>query len=245
MARGRLLISLEHVSLNSSAGAPGLGFCTVRLLDDVTLSIFDGDLVLLRGGFDHGSAALLRVLADDDRMRSRMLGRRLAVPELITRSGSIPVNAIGKVLHGWTRSASGSAKPALVAETHPSVIYLLRATRAGVEAGAHLQGWESWSNEVQRRGGTVVIAEEASLLRHETLSVPFLPKSENSRLRSWYDGASTRWSGDTVNEAPNVCRCLRPVVRILQLGFGRLYGEQTHSPRLCHHCRQRLTSLPT
>jgi hypothetical protein len=241
------IISLNEITVTASAGIPGNAFCSVRLLDGVSLSVFDGDMILLRGGHDHGSATLLRVLANDMSLQHRTIGTRTASPELAVRTGFIPSCAIAPVVNGWVDRerdhfpAHGWSKPR---NRRAPIICLLRASNRPSVAESNVQQWTQWSRQLQQRGGTVVVAEARALLRTDSSAPALALQTERVRKRSWYDDSTSDSNGSNrVREAPHECHCRRPVVRILQLGFGRLYSEQVVSPQPCERCHQRLTAL--
>ena len=245
-----LLLALDNVSLSTSAGIVGRGFCAVRLLDRVSLAIHAGQLVLLRGGFENGSAALLSVIAGDERIRSRLTGDRMAAPGLVVRSGCIPAAVVAPLVHCWTSAdnAPFGVRHASVAEARPpsALLYLLRASSAVTRDDLDAQHWVQWCAQLKQRGGTMVIAEKHNALREEERFSLDVSLPSHTRVGDVYDSSRVRNRSfftttdvQQVRETQRQCRCQRPVVRILQFGFGRLFREDAHRTRLCHTCLER------
>jgi hypothetical protein len=248
------LLALDNVSLAAQAGISGRGFCTVRILDRVSLAIHAGQLLVLRGGYENGCAALLSVIAGDERVARRMTGDRFAMPGLAVRSGCIPADLIPALLHAWTSAGVapwGIARRA-VAEARPETppVYLLRAshqTRRDDIAPAH---WLQWSSQLRQRAGTIVIAEKHNTLREEarfSCDVSLPPKSRigdsYEESRESHVSAFERIATPRVRETRRDCRCRRPIVRLIQLGFGRVLYEEAHGPRLCRACSERTAKV--
>ena len=235
------LIALDNVSLSTVAGMPGKGLCTVRLLDAISLSVFRGDMVLLRGGPDHGSAPLLRVLADDDRVRGRTLGRRIAQPHIITRYGIIPGYAVGAVINAWTTSEPAPLRDALFGRRSArSVVYLLRASTSSGGIDASLHDWIFWSSLLRKRGGTVVIAEGRSSATDE-YGRALIDNADLVRGYAWQPVPEPPVVG-LVREPAIDCDCNTPAFRVIQLGHGRITGEQVCVQRPCRQCARRMTA---
>lgn len=245
MSRERTpLIALDNVSVATAAGINGLGFCTVRILDSVSLSIFRGDMVLLRGSRDHASATLLRILAADARLARLTSGTRDAHPALIVRDGVVPAHAILPIMNAWTDAAPSPLPRAFTpARRIPNpIVYLLRASERVESFERGVEDWSYWSASLRRQGGTIVIAERkaadddvvARELRFQVAVDPAPTRAE----RLWYDDRAVEpHTVHMVRETALSCHCRQPVVRIVHLDFGRVTSERIQRQPPCSRCR--------
>lgn len=218
------LVSLENISVAALAGMAGSAFCRVRLLDNISLALWQSELVMLRGGVDFGAATLLRVLAGDDRIRPRVRGHRFALPGVSIRSGSLPWYAVDHVAQVWTE-ATNAPWQGHQRRFHMSrpLLYLLHArsreTTHGEVADIEARQWKHWSRTVRERGGTVVIADarepaRASMLENGTREYEQMPTGATSQR---VGEAHVRFAQPTAR------------VRYLQLHHGKL--EETTEGR--------------
>jgi hypothetical protein len=241
------ILALDNVSVATSAGISGLGFCSIRLLDRVSLTIAASELLLLRGGYDHGSATLLKVIAGDNRFGKRITGDRVAAPGLVVRKGCVPASAIPPLVHCWTADSPLDVRYPRNGQSRQAapLLVLLRTTHRNASREFDINQWLLWCVQLRKRGGTMVVAERTlpseerdrySLQVALPSTTAVQPVYENIGAPLWTDAAA--YQPTRVSENHRRCPCSRPAVRILQFGFGRLFREEAHAARLCRACRE-------
>ena len=148
------LLSLARASAEISAGIPGRCAVSVRVLDDVTLRIHAGELLLLQAPEALGQAMLLAALAGPEHsLRYRYVRSiRDTAPGLRIRRAALHVDAVEEITRGWQEARVPSTASA------SRTLYLLRATRAGVSTPREAAEWRAWGRQAHERRDGIVIA---------------------------------------------------------------------------------------
>lgn len=216
------LLSLARASAEISAGIPGRCAVSVRVLDDVTLRIHAGELLLLQAPEALGQSMLLAALAGREHSPRYRYVRsvRETAPGLRIRRAALHVDAVREITRGW--------QEARVLDTAPAsrTLYLLRATRAGVITPREAAEWRRWGRQAHERRDGIVIA----------CSPPFAGPSQAppaSMIRSTREPAAW-YASDTALEPSRT-------IRRLELRAGRLHSVRT--PRQ-ESKTERLTAGP-
>ncbi len=158
MTKPRLL-SVARASAEVTAGIPGQCAVSVRVLDDVTLRIHAGELLLLQAPEALGQSMLLAALAGREHAPQHRYVRsvRAAAPGLRIRRAALHLEAVEEILRGWQDAIVSST--ATVSRT----LYLLRASRQRPLRGGALTlreaaEWRRWGRHAHERRDGVVIA---------------------------------------------------------------------------------------
>jgi len=164
MIMSQELLALADARAELCAGTANSG-CAVRLLDNVTLVVSAGDLVVVQSREPASQWALLTALEGRSvrGLRRVVQASRRADPSLRIRRAAIRAAAVVPIEMGWrlaqSRAASGSAKPVVASR---GALYLLRATREGPLAPGEHDAWMTWSRQLREAGGAIVVTTASS-----------------------------------------------------------------------------------
>jgi hypothetical protein len=222
MTKPRLL-SVARARAEISAGVPGRCAISVRVLDDVTLRIHAGELLLVRAPEALAQSMLLAALAGREHSPRHRYVRstRDAAPGLRIRRAALHVDAVQEIMRGWQDAHVPATAPA------SRTLYLLRASRAGSVTRREAAEWRQWGRQAhERRDGIVIACSPASLhTGHELRQRPVRAAHEP---RAAYALDTPAASSRTI--------------RLLELRAGRLHRVRT--PRRYRSNPERLTADP-
>ncbi|WP_396220148.1 hypothetical protein [Gemmatimonas sp.] len=153
MIKSRLL-SVAHTSAEISAGIPGRCAVSVRVLDNVTLRIHAGELVLVHAPESLAQAMLLAALAGREHSPRHRYVRSLrdSAPGLRIRRAALHVLAVPDIMFGWHEARVDATAPA------SRTLYLLRASRDGAITRRDAAEWRRWGRQAHERLDGIVIA---------------------------------------------------------------------------------------
>lgn len=155
------LLTLTHACAEWSAGIAGHCAARVRLLDDITLRVHAGELLLLhQGPLSMGGALLLSVLAGaaPPGRHRYVRGVRAIAPGVRIRRAAVHATTVPDIVRGWQDATAPRA--AATEDTHrrPPTIYLLRATRTTAPTRGEAREWQRWARRARERHDGIVIA---------------------------------------------------------------------------------------
>lgn len=217
------LLSVARARAEISAGIPGRCSVSVRVLDDVTLRIHAGELLLLQAPEPLGQSMLLAALAGREHSpRSRYVRSvRHAAPGLRIRRAALHVDAVHEIMRGWQEARVSPAAPA------SRTLYLLRASRAGAISPREAAEWRQWGRHSHERRDGIVIACAPD--------------------RSSAGDGARRVSAHSAHEPPafyglHALEEPARTIRLFELRAGRLHSVRT--PRRVRANPERLTAGP-
>ncbi len=226
MTKPRLL-SVARARAEISAGVPGRCAISVRVLDDVTLRIHAGELLLVRAPEPLGQSMLLAVLAGSAHSpRHRYIRAvRDAAPDLRIRRAALHRDAVHEIVRGWQEAAITTRSPA--APPASRTLYLLRASRVGRLSRREAAEWRTWGRHAhERRDGIVIACPPVSVSTgHESRQLPV--RAAYEPIAAYALGTPAMTSG---------------TIRLLELRAGRLHRVRT--PRRYRSNTGRLTDGP-
>ena len=215
MTKPRLL-SMARASAEVTAGIPGQCAVSIRVLDDVTLRIHAGELLLLQAREALSQSMLLTALAGGNHSPRHRYVRavRDAVPGLRIRRAALHLDAVPEIVRGWREAILASAVPgAPSTATASSTLYLLRVSRQRSSRDAALTlreaaEWRRWGRQAhERRDGVVITCPPLAIFGGQKRHAP--TASSAHEPMATYDARA-------VVEEPRA-------VRLLELRAGRLH----------------------
>ena len=217
------LLSVARASAEISAGIPGRCAVSVRVLDDVTLRVHAGELLLVHAPEAIAQSMLLAALAGGEHSPRHRYVRavRDAAPGLRIRRAALPLHAVQEIMRGWQDAHVPSTAPA----SH--TLYLLRASRDGAVTPREAAEWRSWGRQAhERRDGIVIACTAVSVSTgHESRHLPVRAAHEPIAAYALNTPATTSRT-----------------IRLLELRAGRLHSVRT--PRRYRSNTDRLTAGP-
>ena len=232
------LLSVARASAEVTAGIPGQCAVSVRVLDDVTLRIHGGELLLLQAPEALGQSMLLAALAGREHSPRHRYVRsvRDAAPGLRIRRAALHLDAIPEIMRGWQEALIGSTV------TASRTLYLLRASRHRSPHGGALTlreaaEWRRWGRHAhERRDGVVIACPPITTMPVAMLSVPTLQDHarQTPAVSSAHETVATYDARAVVGE-------LR-TIRLLELRAGRLHTVR--APRRYFSSAAQLTADP-
>ncbi len=222
------LLSLARASAEVTAGIPGRCAVSVRVLDDVTLRIHAGELLLVQGPELLGQSLLLAALLGPQHSpRHRYVcATRDVAPGLRIRRAALHADAVQEIMRGWQEAAVRPTAPA------SRTLYLLRASRGSDLTPRQAAEWRRWGRQAhERRDGVVIVCPPTtSLANHSVRRQP---------VRSAHEPAVSYGLNAAPDEAPEQAR----TIRLLELRAGRLHDAR--APRRYSTHAERPTTDPT
>ncbi len=214
------LLSVSRASAEVTAGIPGQCAVSVRVLEDVTLRIHGGELLLLQAPEALGQSLLLAVLAGREHSPRHRYVRsvRDAAPGLRIRRAALHLDAIPEIMRGWQEALVGSTV------TASRTLYLLRASRQqaphdGALTLREAAEWRRWGRHAhERRDGVVIACPPMATMPGAMLSVatPHDHARQAPAVSSAHETLATYDARAVVEE-------LR-TIRLLELRAGRLHA---------------------
>jgi hypothetical protein len=222
MMKSRLL-SVARTSAEISAGIPGRCAVSVRVLDNVSLRIHAGELVLVHAPESLTQAMLLVALAGREHSpRHRYIRSvRDPAPGLRIRRAALPVLAVPDIICGWHEARMDASAPA------SRTLYLLRASRVGAITRREAAEWRRWGRQAHERLDGIVIA----------CPPMSSPPGHDPRQPTGSSAHEPRASYVLDDPRPPSC-----TMRTLELRAGRLHTVRT--PRQYRSNAERLTAGP-
>jgi len=227
------LLSVARASAEVTAGIPGQCAVSVRVLDDVTLRIHAGELLLLQAPEALGQSMLLAALAGREHSPRHRYVRSMrdAAPGLRIRRAALHVDAVREIMRGW--------QEALVEATVPAsrTLYLLRASgrralRGGALTPREAAEWRRWGRHAhERRDGVVIACAPMAML-------PGAPPREHAQHAPMVSSAHEPVA---TYDARSVSEELR-TIRLIELRAGRLHTVR--APRRNFSSADQLTAEP-
>lgn len=217
------LLSVARASAEISAGIPGHCAASVRVLDDITLRIHAGELLLVQAPEPLGQSMLLAALAGREHSPRHRYVRavRDAAPGLRIRRAAVHVDAVREMMRGWQDAVLA---PGAVASR---TLYLLRASRGGSLSLHEAAEWRRWGRQAHERRDGIVVACPLMTTPHDRGGhAPAVWSAHEPAAR--YDVAGAA-------EVPHT-------IRLLELRAGRLHTVRT--PRWHSTHAERLTAGP-
>jgi hypothetical protein len=176
------LVAVRGLRETVAAGF-GNAMLVVRTLDDVSLSVRSGDLVLVSGAAGAGAASLVATLAGRRRISH---GSRELSPGARVRRGVVTPDARDAIVAGWTSNADGLTSPYRHASTPTAYLLRVRSAIATTASsnGSTLPGrgraddeqrdagkdmtesWKSWAGALRKAGGAIVLWESGVKQNH-------------------------------------------------------------------------------
>ena len=196
------------------------------MLDDVTLRIHAGELLLVQAPEAIGQSMLLAALAGREHAPPHRYVRavRDAAPGLRIRRAALHVDAVQEIMHGWQEIVVEPTVPA------SRTLYLLRASRRGPLTLREAAEWRRWGRQSHaRRDGIVIAGPPMRILPHEARSTP-TGTSMHEPTASYGIASASRFPERS------------HAVRILELRAGRLHTVR--APRWITPNADRLTAAP-
>ena len=218
------LLSVARTSAEISAGIPGRCAASVRVLDNVTLRIHAGELVLVHAPELLAQGMLLAALAGREhspRHRS-VRSRRDSAPGLRIRRAALHVLAVPDIMFGWHEARVDATAPA------SRTLYLLRASRDGAMTRRDAAEWRRWGRQAHERLDGIVIA------------CPPVASRPGDDPRQSTGSSAHEPRASYVLDDP---RPLSSNMRTLELRAGRLHTVRT--PRRYCANEERLTAAPS
>lgn len=161
MTKSRLL-SVAHASAQWTAGIPGLCTIDVRLLDDITLRVHAGELLLVHSPDAIARTLLLTVLAGGDPSRPSRYVRatRDVASRVRIRRAAIQADFVPHIVDGWEAAARDRdmEERRVATRAVTPTLYLLRACRSNAPAIRDARQWRRWSQSAREHHDAVVIA---------------------------------------------------------------------------------------
>lgn len=142
------LIAVRNLRETVRAGF-GSAMASVRTLDDVSVEVHAGELLVVESAAFNGAGALYSALAGAGR---GVAGERHVGAGVQLRRGSIPASARDAIIATWAQGAWAALSEA-------RVVYLLRV-RAGppiAPSRAAHDAWHDWATAVRGNNGAVVL----------------------------------------------------------------------------------------
>lgn len=222
MTKPRLL-SVARASADISAGVPGRCAISVRVLDDVTLRIHAGELLLVQAPESLAQSMLLAALAGSEHSPRHRYVRstRDAAPGLRIRRAALHVDAVQEIMRGWQDAHVPATAPA------SRTLYLLRASRAGAVTPREAAEWRRWGRQAHERRDGIVIA-----------CSPVSVSTDLGLLQSPVRAAHEPRAAYALDTPATTSR----TIRLLELRAGRLHSVRT--PRRYRSNTDRLTGGP-
>ena len=221
------LLSVKRASADVTAGIPGHCAVSVRVLDDITLRIHAGELLVVQVPEAFGQSMLLAALAGRDHGPQQRYVRavREAAPGLRIRRAALHVHAVQEIMRGWQELAGAPTVPA------SRTLYLLRASRGGPLTLREAAEWRRWGRQSHARHDGIVIA---------------CPPMHGTRESACDAPAATcmheptaRYALQSANDALKHAR----TIRILELRAGRLHDVR--APRRSSSNAGQPNAVPT
>ena len=217
------LLSVARARAEISAGVPGRCAISVRVLDDVTVHIHAGELLLVHAPEALAQSMLLAALAGREHSPRHRYVRSMrdAAPGLRIRRAALPADAVHEILRGW--------QDAHVPPTAPTsrTLYLLRASRTGAVTPREAAEWRQWGRHAHERRDGMVIACSAPSVRTDHDPHPRLVRATHEPRADY---------------ALDTPATTSPTIRLLELRAGRLHDVLT--PRRYGTNTERLTADP-
>jgi hypothetical protein len=222
MTKPRLL-SVARARAEISAGVPGRCAISVRVLDDVTVHIHAGELLLVHAPEALAQSMLLAALAGREHSPRHRYVRSMrdAAPGLRIRRAALPVDAVSDIMRGWQEAHVPPSAPT------SRTLYLLRASRAGAVTRREAAEWRQWGRHAHERRDGIVIA----------CSAPSVRTDHDPRPRPVRAAHEPR-----ADYALDTSVTASPTIRLLELRAGRLHAVQT--PHRYGTNTERLTADP-
>lgn len=215
------LLSMAQASADVTAGIPGRCALSVRVLDDVSLSIHAGELLLLQAPEALAQTLLLAAMAGGPLAAGHRYVRatRNAATGLRIRRAALHHDAIPEIMRGWQDARGASVPPT------SGTVYLLRAMHPRVTDSGPLTPraaaeWRRWGRSAhERRDGVMIVwAPRTSQPDNATHSAA-LPATPPSRA---HETVASYHPRDFIPQhAP---------IRLLELRAGRLYTVRSPRP---------------
>jgi hypothetical protein len=217
------LLSVARARAEISAGVPGRCAISIRVLDDVTLRIHAGELLLVHAPEALAQSMLLAALAGREHTPRHRYVRamRAAAPGLRIRRAALPADAVPEILRGWQDVEVPSSAPT------SRTLYLLRASRDGAVTRREAAEWRQWGRHAHERRDGIVIACSPPVVRPDDEPRP-LPVRAAHEPRADY--------------APQTPATASRTIRRFELRAGRLHDVQT--PRRYRTDTERPTPDP-
>ena len=242
------ILTLHHLREEVRAGCGG-AHIVVRTLDDVSLTIHAGELLLVHGGIASGARSLVRTIAGGVHARGHS-GSTVCGAHI--RRGRITRLAATALCRAWRLSAAPERETEITHEQQggrpdtpddparstmrPPVLYVLRIvdtphdSHASAPSAYHaFAKWSEWVVALRKRGGSVLL--------HTTTAIDFLgpdmlaPSSTPASLRQpssnhWRVGEPSNDSrgGYAATSAPH------GAVRVLMMHAGRVRHLRDNEP---------------
>ena len=205
MTKPRLL-SVARARAEISAGVPGRCAISVRVLDDVTVRIHAGELLLVHAPEALAQSMLLAALAGREHSPGHRYVRAMrdAAPGLRIRRAALPADAVHEILRGWQDAHVPPSAPT------SRTLYLLRASRTGAVTRREAAEWRQWGRHAHEQRDGIVIACSAPSVRTDHHPRP---------VRAAHEPRA-----DYALETPATTS---PTIRLLELRAGRLHAVRT------------------
>ena len=222
------LLSVARARAELTAGIPGQCAVTVRVLDDVTLRIHGGELLLVQAPEALGQSMLLAALAGGEHSSRHRYVRsvRDPAPGLRIRRAALHLEAVWNIVRGWQEANHAFNVSA------SRTLYLLRATRPCTLGGAltlrEAAEWRRWGRHAHERRDGVVIA-------CPPLDIGHVYARQGPAASSAHEPTATYDQRDVIHDAR--------AVRLLELRAGRLHDVR--ASRWYDRDAVRLTAGPT
>lgn len=225
MSNSRLL-SVARASAEVIAGIPGHCAVSVRVLDDISLRIHAGELLLVQAPEALGRSMLLAALAGCEQAPQHRYVRavREAAPGLRIRRAAVHLDAVQEIARGWQESAVSPTVPA------SRTLYLLRASRGGALTLREASEWRRWGRQSHARRDGIVIA-----------CPPLHRPTELARRSPWVTSTHEPTASYVLNSARDETD-QASTIRILELRAGRLHNVR--APRGISSSAGPLTAGP-
>ena len=226
MTKPRLL-SVARACAEISAGVPGRCAISVRVLDDITLRIHAGELLLVHAPEALGQSMLLAALAGREHMPRHRYVRSMrdAAPGLRIRRAALPADAVPEILRGWQDAHVPSGAPT------SRTLYLLRASRDGAVTPREAAEWRQWGRHAHERRDGIVIACAPPVVRTDHHPHPRPVRAAHEPRADYAPETAATTAATTAR-----------TIRLLELRAGRLHDVQT--PRRSGSNTERLTADP-
>jgi hypothetical protein len=217
------LLSVARARAEISAGVPGRCAISIRVLDDVTLRIHAGELLLVHAPEALAQSMLLAALAGREHTPRHRYVRamRAAAPGLRIRRAALPADAVPEILRGWQDAHVPSSGPT------SRTLYLLRASRDGAVTRREAAEWRQWGRHAHERRDGIVIACSPPAVRTDDEPHPLSVRAAHEPR------------ADYAYETPATAS---RTIRRFELRAGRLHDVQT--PRRYHTNTERFTADP-
>lgn len=217
------LLSVARARAEISAGVPGRCAISIRVLDDVTLRIHAGELLLVHAPEALAQSMLLAALAGREHTPRHRYVRAIrdAAPGLRIRRAALSADAVQEILRGWQEAHVPPSAPT------SRTLYLLRASREGAVTPREAAEWRQWGRHAHERRDGIVIACVPPVVRTDNEPRP-LPVRAAHEPRANYALQTSATASRTI--------------RLLEMRAGRLHDVRT--PRRYSTDTERLTADP-